>query len=48
MKLKLNKIPPAPPKDRIYRESSWLETITFGLYKTKKYHRKDEQRTNNW
>ena len=36
MKVKLNKIPP-PPKDRIYRESSWLETITFGLYKTKKY-----------
>ena len=35
--------PPLPPKDRIYRESSWLETITFGLYKTKKYHRKDEQ-----
>jgi hypothetical protein len=41
---KLNKPqPPAPPKDRIYIESSWLETITFGLYKTKKYHRKDEQ-----
>jgi hypothetical protein len=32
--------PPAPPKDRIFIESSWLETITFGLYKTKKYKRK--------
>jgi uncharacterized protein YlaN (UPF0358 family) len=32
--------PPSPPKDKIHRESSWLETITFGLYKTKKYHRK--------
>ena len=28
--------PPPPPKDRIFRESSWLETITFGLYKSKK------------
>jgi len=35
--------PPSPPKDKIHRESSWLETITFGLYKTKKYHKKDEQ-----
>ena len=31
-----NKQPPSPPKDRIFRESSWLETITFGLYKSKK------------
>jgi hypothetical protein len=27
---------PPPPKDRIFKESSWLETITFGLYKSKK------------
>jgi hypothetical protein len=31
-----NKQPPSPPKDRIFRESSWLETLTFGLYKSKK------------
>jgi hypothetical protein len=30
------KPPPPPPKDRIFKESSWLETITFGLYKSKK------------
>ena len=28
--------PPSPPKDRIFRESSWLETLTFGLFKLKK------------
>lgn len=28
--------PPPPPKDRIFRESSWLETLTFGLFKLKK------------
>jgi hypothetical protein len=28
---------PNPPKDRVLREPSWLETLTFGLYKTKKY-----------
>jgi hypothetical protein len=31
-----NKQPPSPPNDRIFREPSWLETITFGLYKSKK------------
>jgi hypothetical protein len=28
---------PLPPKDRTFKEVSWLETITFGLYKTKVY-----------
>jgi hypothetical protein len=32
--------PPKPPKDRLFKESSWLETLTFGLYKTKKYYGK--------
>lgn len=31
-----NRQPPPPPKDRIFRETSWLETLTFGLYKSKK------------
>jgi len=31
------KYPPPPPKDRTFKEVSWLETITFGLYKTKVY-----------
>ena len=31
------KTPPPPPKDRSIKEPSWLETLTFGLYKTKKY-----------
>lgn len=31
---------PKPPKDRVYKEPSWLETLTFGLYKTKKYYGK--------
>jgi hypothetical protein len=34
--------PPSPPKDRIIRESSWLETITFGMYKTKYYHKREK------
>lgn len=29
--------PPPPPKDRVFREASWFEIITFGLYKTKEY-----------
>jgi hypothetical protein len=36
-----NKIPnpPPPPKDRVlYKEPSWLEALTFGLYK--KYHKR--------
>ena len=41
MKKPKKKLPPPPPQDRIIlRESSWLETITFGLYKTKKYIKK--------
>jgi hypothetical protein len=28
---------PIPPNDRVFKEVSWLETITFGLYKTKDY-----------
>jgi len=33
---KLKKQPPPPPPDRvIIKETSWLETITFGLYKSK-------------
>jgi hypothetical protein len=28
---------PPPPKDRVFKEPSWLETITLGLYKTKEY-----------
>lgn len=31
---------PKPPKDRIMKEQSWLETLTFGLYKTKNYEKK--------
>jgi hypothetical protein len=31
------KMPPPPPKDRVFREPSWLEIFTFGLYKTKVY-----------
>ena len=34
--------PPPPPKDRVFREPSWLETLTFGLYKTKEYIKKNE------
>ena len=30
-----------PPKDRVFREPSWLETLTFGLYKTKKYIKRE-------
>jgi hypothetical protein len=33
---------PQPPKSRIDREPSWLETLTFGLYKTKSYHKRNE------
>lgn len=33
---KADKLTPPPPKDRIFRESSWLETLTFGLFKLKK------------
>ena len=36
MKKPSKKLPPPPPPDRIIiRESSWLETITFGFYKSK-------------
>jgi hypothetical protein len=34
--------PPKPPKDRVLKEPSWLETLTFGLYKTKKYIKRNE------
>lgn len=30
--------PPEPPKDRVFRETSLLETLTFGLYKTKEFY----------
>jgi len=29
---------PKPPKDRVFRETSLLETLTFGLYKTKEFY----------
>ena len=35
--------PPPPPKDRSIKEPSWLETLTFGLYKTKKYIKRDDE-----
>ena len=36
-----NTEPPKPSKDRIVKEHSWIEILTFGLYKTKKL-KKDE------
>jgi hypothetical protein len=35
--------PPKPPKDRVLKEPSWLETLTFGLYKTKKYIKRENE-----
>jgi hypothetical protein len=35
--------PPKPPKDRVYKEPSWLETLTFGLYKTKEYIKRENE-----
>jgi hypothetical protein len=39
----ISKTPPPPPKGRSIKEPSWLETLTFGLYKTKKYIKRDDE-----
>ena len=41
---KIRGVLPPPPKDRVIKESSWLETLTFGLYKTKSYHKRNEDK----
>jgi hypothetical protein len=39
-----DKLKPLPPsEDRVSREASWLEIITFGLYKTKEYIKRENE-----